>query len=359
MKPQVNAIAGRLSLRQTMSTIRWGIIGCGNVCEVKSGPAFSKISGSTLTAVMRRDAVKAKDYAARHQVPKFYSNADQLIQDPEVDIIYVATPPGTHANYALRACKAGKPAYIEKPMARNTQECETMVNAFRQAGLPLFVAYYRRCLPRFLQVRTWLAEGKIGTLTQLNYRYTSLWQAATPNAELSWRMIPEQSGGGLFLDLGSHTLDVFDFIFGPLEQVHGEAINLAKMSPVEDGVAMQFRLPDGALGSACWNFAGPCREDLIEISGTHGRITLSCFGNEPVQLENQEGLQTANCPNPPHIQQPLIQTIVNQLNHQGVCPSTGESALRTNRVMDQVLDRYYGGRSDDFWNHPSRWANFH
>lgn len=339
-----------------MKTIRWGIIGCGKVCEVKSGPAFSLITGSRLHAVMRRNANKAADFAIRHHVPKFYTDADQLIHDPEVDIVYIATPPGTHAEYALRVCKAGKPVYIEKPMARNTPECETLLSAFHQAGLPIFVAYYRRCLPRFLQVRAWLEEGAIGELTHINYRYTSSFQGVVDPHALPWRMDVEQSGGGLFLDLGSHTLDIFDFLFGPLGQVNGDAANLAKCSALEDVVTMQFRVPSGALGVASWNFSGPIREDIIEISGTHGRISLSCFGNEAVRLETLNGVQTVERPNPPHIQQPLIQTIVNELNRQGVCPSTGASALRTSRVMDTVLDRYYGGRADAFWSRPSTWS---
>lgn len=338
-----------------MKTVRWGIIGCGRVCEVKSGPAFSRIPGSVLQAVMRRDATKAADYAARHHVPVFYADADALIDDPKVDAVYIATPPGTHAEYALRVCKAGKPAYVEKPMARNTAECESMVDAFQQAGLPLFVAYYRRALPRFLKVRDWLAENVIGGVTEIRYRHTSLFHADAGSAPLPWRLDAEQSGGGIFLDIGSHTLDIFDFLFGPLAKVCGAAVNRTHRSTVEDAVTMHFQVPCGALGSATWNFAGPCSEDFIEISGSCGRISLSCFGSEPVRLETEAGVQLADCPNPPHIQQPLIQTIVNALNQQGDCPSTGASALRTTRVMDGVLNDYYGGRSDAFWNRSATW----
>jgi predicted dehydrogenase len=338
-----------------MKTIRWGIIGCGDVCEVKSGPAFSKIQGSILHAVMRRDAARAADYAARHHVPVFYTDADQLINDPDVDIVYIATPPGTHAEYALRACKAGKPAYVEKPMARHATECEAMLGAFQRAGLPLFVAYYRRRLPRFLKVREWLDRNAIGRVTHINYRYSSPRHQTTDTADLPWRLDAEQAGGGIFLDLASHTLDIFDCIFGPLDNVSGQAANLTRFSPVEDMVTMQFRVPCGALGSASWNLAGLAREDIIEITGTDGRITLTCFGNEPVQRISAEGLETADLPNPQHIQQPLIQTIVDELNGRGQCPSTGASALRTTRVMDKVLENYYGGRTDAFWTRPATW----
>ena len=109
-----------------MQIIRWGMIGCGSVTEVKSGPAFNKVPNSKLMAVMRRDAEKVKDYAQRHHVPYYFTDVDELINHPEVDAIYIATPPKFHAAYAEKAMKVGKPVYVEKPMALNVGECETM-----------------------------------------------------------------------------------------------------------------------------------------------------------------------------------------------------------------------------------------
>ena len=335
--------------------IRWGIIGCGNVTEVKSGPGFQKARGSALVAVMRRDAALAEDYARRHGVPRWYSDAEALIGDPEVDAVYIATPPGSHMEYALKVCAAGKPAYVEKPMARNYVECRRMVDAFAEKKLPLFVAYYRRGLDRFIKVKQLLEQGRVGTLTEVRYRM------ARPGhrnlkAPLPWRFSAEQSGGGLFLDVGSHTLDVLDFILGPLSRVTGSAANLASECEVEDRVAMAFATPSGALGTASWNFASALSEDLIEIVGTDGWISLSTFGDEPVKLETGAGIETFALPNPPHIQQPLIQSIVDELSGQGKCPSTGESASRTSRVMDVVLESYYGSREGAFWARPETWG---
>ena len=109
-----------MTYRALPAPVRWGIIGCGNVTEVKSGPAFQNAEGSALVAVMRRHGELAADYARRHGVSRFYDDADRLVSDPEVDAVYVATPPGSHLEHALRACRAGKPAYVEKPMARAT-----------------------------------------------------------------------------------------------------------------------------------------------------------------------------------------------------------------------------------------------
>lgn len=336
-----------------MNVVRWGIIGCGNVTEVKSGPGFSKAPGSALTMVMRRDGGLAEDYARRHGVPRWTTDAEALVADPDVDAVYVATPVGSHLEYALKVCAAGKPCYVEKPMARNTTEAEAMVTAFREADVPLFAAYYRRGLPRFLKVRELVADGTIGKLTGVSYQRAS--PAHRNSGELPWRLKAEASGGGLFMDIGCHTLDIIDFIAGPLHAAQGWAANVASDHAVEDSVAITFRLESGGLGTASWNFASDQSEDVIVFSGTEGRITISTFGQEPVKVERGKETDLFDLPNPAHVQQPLIEAMVNQLLGRGICPSTGETALRTTRVMDAALDAYYGGRAEPFWERPESW----
>ena len=343
--------------RKITMTALWGIIGCGDVCEVKSGPGFKNVEGSELVAVMRRDKAKAEEYARRHFVPVWSDKAHDIITHPKVSAVYIATPPGSHLEYALQVCAAGKPAYVEKPMARSASECRQMTNAFDRAGLPLFVAYYRRALPRFLKAKELLDTGRIGTITNVAYRFATPAHRDMDADNLPWRVVAEQSGGGLFLDLGCHTLDILDFLLGPLQNARGIAANLASPYDVEDNVAMLFQTPGGASGTAQWNFAAHIREDIIEISGTDGRITLSTFGNEPVRLQSIHGDETFDLPNPLHIQQPLIQTIVDQLAGRGECPSTGHTATRTSEVIDAVLGDYYAGRDDAFWTRPQTWEN--
>ncbi len=336
-------------------TIRWGAIGCGRVAEVKSAPGLQKAKGSMLLAVMRRDAALAEDYARRHGVPRWTTDAESLIRDPEVDAVYIATPPGAHLEYALRVAAAGKPAYVEKPMARNEYECRRMIDAFAEAEQPLFVAYYRRALPRFLKVKELVDAGRLGRITMVSYRYADArWRDLDPK-NLGWRFFAEQSGGGLFMDLGSHALDILDFIFGPIEHVQGTAANFVSPCDVEDAVAMHCRFACGALGTATWNFAACMHEDILEISGAAGKIAVSIFGDTPVRLTIGEGVEIFDLPNPPHIQQPLIQTIVDELQGRGRCSSTGVSAARTARVMDQVLRDYYGTRDNSFWERPQAW----
>ena len=331
--------------------VRWGIIGCGDVTEVKNGPGLRKATGSQLVAVMRRNGALAADYARRHGVPRWYDDAAALIADPEVDAVYVATPPDSHEHYALKVAAAGKPAYVEKPMARHTPECDRMVEAFARADLPLFVPYYRRRLPKFLFVEQLLKEGALGKITGVDYVQTAPYHRSGP----MWRVDPVTAGAGHFLDIGAHTLDFLDYLFGPLSDVAGTAVNLASSYVVEDRVTMTFRTPGGVPGTGSWNFASAIARDELTIAGTEGRVTLSIFGNDAVRVEDGQGTRLVERPNPPHIGQPLLQTVVDDLLGRGVCPSTGESARRTTRVMDAVLDSYYGGRARVFWNDPASW----
>ena len=318
-----------------MATIRWGIIGCGDVTEVKSGPALYKTCDSALVAVMRRDADKARNYAERHGVPSWYDQADALIGDPCVDAVYIATPPDTHAYYTAQVARAGKPVYVEKPMARNHGECLAMIDACRRAGMPLFVAYYRRALPAFLKVKSLVEEGAIGAV---RFASIALCQPASENsADLPWRVVPPISGGGYFFDLASHQLDFLDFLLGPIAHASGHATNQAKLYQAEDAVTASFAFESGALGAGAWNFAADQHRDRIEVVGDKGWIAFSTFAFTPVELTTNAGTQTFAIDPPEHVQQPLIQTVVNALLGRDRCPSTGASAARTSRVMDQII----------------------
>jgi len=342
--------------RARLDEVRWGIIGCGAVTEIKSGPALQNVAGSRIVAVMRRSGEKAADYARRHGVPRWYDDAERLVADPDVNAVYVATPPGSHLACALLACAHGRPAYVEKPMARNHAECARMVEAFRNANVPLFVAYYRRALPRFLKARELLADGALGRITGVASRFAGAYHRnLAPGAALPWRLRPEESGGGIFLDLGSHTLDVLDFLLGPLEGVSGSATNVASPHDVEDNVALHFRTASGALGTARWNFAASARADEILVEGDEGELAISTFGDAPLELRRASGTERFAIENPAHIQEPMIATVVSELRGQGRCESTGVSAARTQAVMDAALDGYYGGRQRPFWEDPASW----
>ncbi|MBU3072725.1 Gfo/Idh/MocA family protein [Clostridium estertheticum] len=324
-----------------MKTIRWGIIGCGNVTEVKSGPGFQIAKNSLLVAVMRRNGELAKDYAIRHNVPKWYDNADELINDPDVDAVYIATPPAFHKEYTLKCAEAGKPVYVEKPMARNFEECTAMIEACDKAGVPLFVAYYRRALDRFNKVKELIDSGKIGEVRFVTVvLYRKLVQIDSESGEFPWRVIPEISGGGEFMDLASHTLDVLDYILGPIDEACGYADNQAKLYAAEDVVTASLAFKSGVKGTGTWCFSSFSNYDMNEIVGSLGKISFSTFEEEPVLLTTIGGTTSFNIKKPVHIQTQLIQSIVNEINGLDVCKSTGISGARTNKIMDQILRSY-------------------
>ena len=322
-----------------MNEVRWGIIGCGDVTEVKSGPAFNKVSGSRLVAVMRRNAEKASDYAQRHQVPKWYSDADELINDPDVNAVYVATPPNAHEVYTIRSLEAGKPVYVEKPMAKNTAECQKMVEKSEEKGIPLFVAYYRRALPYFLKVKELVDSGIIGDVKLVNMRLFWPPKPGEQDGNAGWRVDPAISGGGHFHDLASHQFDYLEFLLGPVKRAVGIGINQSSLYTADDAISASFTFESGIIGSGLWCFTVPDskEEEFAEITGSKGRLTFSFFSNNKIRIETEDKSEEYEIPHPQHVQQPLIEQVVNELLGNGQCSSTGKTGLRATWIMDSIL----------------------
>lgn len=323
--------------------VRWGIIGCGDVTEVKSGPAFQKIENSELLAVMRRTGELAKDYAERHNVPKWYDDAEALINDPDIDAIYIATPPGSHKEYTIKAAKAGKSVYVEKPMARNVVECQEMIAACEEAGVPLYVAYYRRAQPRFLKIKELLENNAIGDVRFVSTtQYQQVSEDVMNSENLPWRVQPLLAGGGLFFDLASHTLDLLDFLLGPIQSVQGFASNQAGHYHAEDIVTGTYLFESGIHGVGNWCFSAFENVDVNEIVGSKGKITFSTFGNDPIVLTTTSGTQEWSFEMSQPVHQPMVETIVAELTGDGrKCQSTGVTGARTNWVMGEMVKNYH------------------
>ena len=324
-----------------MKTIQWGFIGCGSVTEKKSGPAFNKVEGSKVVAVMRRNADKAKDYAARHGINTWYTDAQKLINDPNVNAIYVATPPSTHAEYAIAAMRAGKPVYVEKPMASSYGECQEMVRVSEETGVPCFVAYYRRTLPYFQRVKQLIDERKLGNISTVHIQFAIPPYATDYSREtLPWRVKKEFAGAGYFYDLASHQLDLLDYILGPIADAQGYTFNIADLYDVEDTVSAAFQFKSGIVGSGSWSFVAPpdTRTDTIEIVGTKGKLTFSTFMFTEILKQTSDYQIGYKEENPDNIQFYLIKSIVEQLQGKSkAVVSTAQTAARANWVMDKIL----------------------
>ena len=323
--------------------VKWGLIGCGSVTEVKSGPPLQLTPHSGLVAVMRRNSGLAKDYAERHHVPKWYNDADELINDPEVNAVYVATPPNAHSNYAIKAMRAGKPVYVEKPMARTFAECQEMLKVSDETGVPIYVAYYRRALPGFIKIKELVESDAIGSVRMVNVRFYRSLEKELQENDVPWRFQPEVAGGGLLFDLASHTLDYLDYVFGAIGNIKANAFNQASLYLAEDIVLANWQHESGVAGTGSWCFTTSDKNvlDEVEIIGDQGRIIFSTFEFSPVILENSNGRQEFPFERPAHVQSNLMAKIVSSLRGEGDSPSTGKSAARTNRVMDEMVKSYY------------------
>ncbi|WP_447776570.1 Gfo/Idh/MocA family protein [Pseudomonas chlororaphis] len=321
-----------------MRPVRWGMIGCGSVTERKSGPAFYKAPGSALVAVMGRRLEAVRDYATRHGIARFYTDAQALIDDPEVDAVYIATPPDSHHAYSLRVAAAGKHCCVEKPMALNAGQSLEMQQVFQQAGLHLFVSYYRRSLPRFQQVRQWLWDGRIGEVRHLSWTLTKAPSEADRNGGSNWRTDPQIAGGGYFADLASHGLDLFQYLLGDITEVAGFTARQAGLYSAEDAVSASWRFASGALGTGAWNFVADRRVDRVEIIGSQGRIGFSVFDEHPLQLDADEQLSLF-IDNPEHIQWHHVLGMNGHIRGQAQHPALAAEALKTDRIMDLILKR--------------------
>ena len=327
-----------------MKILKWGFIGCGEVTEKKSGPAFSEVTGSMVEAVMSRNEKNARRYAERHGINKWYSDAQELIDDPDVNAIYIATPPSSHATFAIMAMKAGKPVYVEKPLAANYEDCARVNRVSEETGVPCFVAYYRRYLPYFQKVKQIVQNGTIGNVMNVQVRF------AVPPRDLDysnpenlpWRLQPDIAGGGYFYDLAPHQLDLLQDMFGVIVEADGICANRANLYNVEDSVSACFRFESGLPGSGSWCFVAheSAKEDRIEVIGDKGQVSFSVFNYDPIRLNTLDGTQNITVPNPPYVQYPLIKSVIEHLQGISVCSCTSVSATPVNWVMDRILGKF-------------------
>lgn len=304
--------------------IGWGIIGVGDVTEVKSAPEVFRASDSDVVHVMRRDGERARDFAERHGVARWSTDAQAVIDDPEVTAVYVATPTATHATYAVAAARAGKHVLVEKPIAMSAAEGRRMVDAAAESGVHVWLAYYRRALPRFMKLRELLGSGAIGRVLSVH----SVWRKPTDFS--GWRWDSEVNRGGEFYETACHSLDALDMLLGPATDGAGVA------SPDLHAVAATYRFSE-AVGSGSWTFGTPDALDQTVLAGTEGTLSFATLSPTPLRLVTERGTTLYEIDDPRHVHGPLVATILDELRGEGTCPSTGESALRTAVLMDSIL----------------------
>ena len=321
----------------TKKPIRWGIIGCGNVTEVKSGPPYQLTRDFELSMVMRRNGEKAKYFAERHQIPRWTTDALRIIENPEIDAVYIATPPDSHKIYGLQVAKAGKPCCIEKPMASSYADGLEIYNAFEERNIPLFIAYYRRSLPRFNKVKQWLDEEHIGEVRHISWVKTRTVSPLDKSGGYNWRTDAKIAPGGYFDDLASHGLNLFTFLLGDIVEASGIASNQQGLYSAYDTISGSWKHKNGITGSGSWNFGSYRPLDKVEILGSRGEIHFSVLGEAPIELISDAAKKTLFIEHPKHLHQYHVENMHKHLFGKALHPSLGNSGLHTNWVMDKIL----------------------
>lgn len=319
--------------------IKWGMIGCGDVTEVKSGPAFNKVPNSSLVAVMSRNATRAENYAKKHQVPKWYSSTQELIDDPEINAIYIATPPLSHQELTIAALKAGKSVYVEKPMAVNADAGKKMAEAAAQYNGKLTIAHYRREQPVFKKIKALIDEQIIGTVkfVTLDYLQPSLTSKELADPKIQWRLDPVISGGGLFHDIAPHQLDLMLYFFGPIEKALGISGNQGGLYQADDLVTGVLKFKNNVFFNGTWCFDMPpaTPKDRCMITGSKGTISFPVFGPAKIELTVDGKTDVLDFDALQHVQQPMIEATVRYFLNEIANPCTAEDGLTVMGIIDQ------------------------
>ncbi len=317
--------------------IRWGIIGCGNVTEVKSGPALSVPGVSELVAVMRRNAAAAEDYARRHGVPRWSTDAKTILEAEDIDAVYIATPPSSHADYAIRAAAHGKHVLVEKPMALTVDECNAMIAASKTNERGLAVAFYRRALPRFEKLRDLVQSGGIGAPRSI---YSCMHRPSGGNNLEDWKLDRDINGGGLFVDMQVHVLDWLQYVFGKPLEVAGVASNQGGEYVAEDTVSASIRYDDGVVASIDCCFESDRDEQFVLIRGTEGRVTMPFLRPGDIVLQGRGGEQSISIEDPAHVHQPFLLRLVEHFNGKADNPCPGEQGRDNIETVRTIVDGY-------------------
>ncbi|MCE2844935.1 MAG: Gfo/Idh/MocA family protein [Chitinophagaceae bacterium] len=324
-----------------MEKICWGIIGCGNVTEVKSGPAFNKVEHSSLIAVSRRDPDKLADYVKRHDIPLSFTNALDLIQSEKINALYIATPPNVREAYAIEAMQLGKPVYLEKPMALNLAACKRLKAVSEKLGIKLSVAHYRRNLPLFMEVKNILEQGDIGAIKEVQITMLKKTDKAAKDPS-NWRVDPSIAGGGYFYDLAPHQIDLVFYFFGKPKSFSGISTNKAGLYKAEDFVQGTIELENGIVCKGLWDFSinGEEKDEFL-IIGEKGTIRFPVFGLF-IEVESNGQVKTIPFEAPKHNQQNHIQAVVNYFLGKGENPCSAEDAILSMEVMESFV---YGSKN--------------
>ena len=316
--------------------LRWGLVGYGSLADKRVAAALQDADRSTLAGVWGRDYDKTQVFAARHNIPGAHETLDALIQS-DIDAVYVCTPPDSHAEYSLPAMAAGKHALVEKPMAASVAECESMINAARDKGVTLGVAYYRRAYPKMQRIKQLIDDAVLGTPTWVNIAAHSWFNPNEDDAQY-WRVQKARSGGGgAVADIGVHRLDLLQYWLGNCSVKYRHLQHLTQPYEVEDGSSVVLELANGAPVHAYFAWNSQTWMDRFEIVGTEGKIIAEPLDGAPLTVIRGREREELQIDPPANAHLPCVQDFVDagQQNRAPLCD--GAAGLETNRLLEAIV----------------------
>jgi predicted dehydrogenase len=323
--------------------VHWGIIGAGDIARKQTARAIGAVRSARLEAVMRRDLQAARAFAQEFGAAKAYSQVEEVLADPEIDAVYIASPVHLHAQQTMAAAQAGKHVLVEKPMAMSTAECRAMISACRQHGVQLMVCYYQRFNARHIKLRELVAQGAIGQVTMAQARQVFLY----PPAPGLWRQSREQAGGGALMDVGVHGIDTLRFILGEVETVTALVGTLVFSYPVDDTATLLLRFRSGVQGVVSVAFSVPSVDevDYLEVCGTGGRVWTA-----PLHAKDSHGTLRVSTPQGEQLHvfeqsthQALIEAFDRSLERGEPVPVPGEEGLQGLAVVEAAYASAHAG----------------
>lgn len=314
-----------------MDVVNWGVIGCGGIADRRTIPeGILPARNARLGAVMDADPQRAEAVANRWGLEKAARSLEELLANETIQAVYIATPNALHYGQVLAAARAGKHVLVEKPIALKLDDAQEMITTCRTEGVYLAAGYMMRFHALHRALAEIIANGGLGQPVYARAQLTC-WYPPIPGA---WRQDPVAGGGGAWMDLGSHCIDLLEFFFGPISRVAAFSRTLTHSYAVDDSTTVLCEFENGAQGVVETNFNVPddAAQNSLEVRGTRGVVISDhTIGQGPggqmtAFLADQAGYDAAQDRLAPNSAQPVLATPVNP--YQGEIEEFSDAILK-------------------------------
>ncbi len=321
-----------------MTNVRWGLIGCGDIAKKRVAPALRDLLKVDFVAVNRANFALAEEFARTFGARKWYADWRELLADPEIDAVYIATPVDLHAKQTIAAAEAGKHVLCEKPMALNVADCDRMIAACAANNVKLGIAYYRHFYPVIARVKEIIASGEIGQTVLANINAFE-WNDMQKGDARYWFFTPEKSGGGPMMDFGCHRIEVLTNIFGTIIEVKSFTDNLLFEREVEDTSAAFFKFANGTRATLTVTHAAFESQDTLDIFGSQGSLHITKLNQGDLRIVTAAGERHELHTPHDNIQLPSIADLTAAILENRVPSVTGEAGREVARIEAMIYQK--------------------